>query len=413
MATNLCPMHRGTPFLRVGRLGEHFDAFAHELKAGGYTELTVRGYAMSVAHFAEWARRSGRAVRDLNDGAVAQFARHRCRCPGGRQWDSVSEQYARRVRVFVRYLEKRGIVEPSTFRLATRPSMPDFRDWLLQHRGAAPRTVEHYEGLLLKLPLPSGADLACMSAAALRKLVLRDAQRHSADHTRCTVNALRSYLRFLASTGRCRPGLDRAIPKIPQWRLSSLPRYLPPKEVEQIIDSCNVDTPTGLRDRAILLLLARLGLRAGDIMKMRIDDIDWRCGTLRVCGKGHREVSLPLPQDAGDAVLAYLRRARPHVALERLFLCIHAPHRPLKNSGTVSSVVAAAIGRAKIVDPPSRGATLLRHSAATAMLRAGASLEAVSSMLRHRSLDMTAHYAKVDVAMLTAIAQPWPEGTPC
>jgi integrase/recombinase XerD len=413
MAKNLCSVQGCASFLKVGELGGYLDAFVRELQAGGYTELTVRGYGMSVAHFAEWARRSGRAIRDLNDEAVARFARHRCRCPGGRRWDRISDQYARRVGVFVRYLEKHGVVELSTFHPASRPSMPEFRKWLLQHRGAAARTVEHYEGLLLKLPLPSGADLACMSAAALRKLVLHEAQRHSADHIRCTVNALRSYLRFLASTGRCRPGLDRAIPTIPQWRLSSLPRYLPPKDVEQIIDSCKFDTAAGLRDRAILLLLSRLGLRAGDIMKMRIDDIDWRRATVRVCGKGHREVSLPLPQDAGDAVLAYLQRARPRVAIERLFLCIHAPHRSLKNSGTVSSIVSAAIDRAGILNPPSRGATLLRHSAATAMLRAGASLQAVSSMLRHRSLDMTAHYAKVDVAMLTAIAQPWPGGASC
>lgn len=413
MSTELCSVKRAAPFLKFGDLGEHFDAFAHELKAGGYTELTVVGYAMSVAHFAEWARRTRRAIRDLNDEAIVQFARHRCRCPGGRRWDHVSDKYVRRVRVFVRYLERHGAVGPSRFRPATRPSMPDFREWLLQDRGAAVRTADHYEGLLLKLPLPSGADLARLSAATLREIVLREAPRHSSDHIRCTVTALRAYLRFLAATRRCPPGLDRAIPTIPQWRLAALPRYLPPQQVEQVVGSCNLDTATGLRDRAILLLLARLGLRAGDIVKMRVGDMDWHRATLKVCGKGHREVCLPLPQDAGDAVLSYLQRARPRVPIERLFLCIHAPHRPLMHSGTVSSVVSAALRRAGIVNPPSRGATLLRHSAATAMLRAGASLEAVSSMLRHRSLDMTGHYAKVDVTMLTAIAQPWPEGASC
>ena len=401
------------PFLKIGQLGEHFDGFARKLADDGYSGLTIVGYAMSVAHFAEWARRTGHAVRDLNDDAVERFAQHRCRCPGSRRWRHVSERYVRRVRCFVHYLQRHGVVEACLSSAAPRPSMPAFREWLLRHRGAAVRTADHYEGLLLRLSLPFGSQGADLSAAALRDFVLREARCHSSVQMRCLVKALRAYLRFLASTERCRPGLDQAIPTIPQWRLSALPRYLPAQQVEQVIGSCNTATPTGLRDRAILLLLARLGLRAGDIVKMRIADIDWHRGTVKVCGKGHREVCLPLPQAAGDAVLVYLKRARPPVAIEQLFLCMQAPHRPLGHSGTVSSVVSAALRRAGILDPPSRGATLLRHSAATAMLRAGASLEAVSSMLRHRSLDMTAHYAKVDIAMLAPLAQPWPEGSSC
>jgi integrase len=183
--------------------------------------------------------------------------------------------------------------------------------------------------------------------------------------------------------------------------------------VERVIDSCSLDTAVGLRDRAILLLLARLGLRGGDVVKMRLDDIDWQRATLKVCGKGRREFRLPLPQDVGDAVLSYLRKARPRVRIERVFLCIPAPFRPLQNSGAVSSVVSAGLRRAGVTKPPTRGANLLRHSAATAMLRAGASLQAVSSMLRHRSVDMTMHYAKVDLAMLAEVVQPWPEGVSC
>ena len=401
------------PFLKVGPLAEHFNGFARKLAGDGYSELTIFGYAMSVAHFAEWARRTSHAVRDLNDDAVERFAQHRCRCPGSRRWRHVSERYVRRVRCFVRYLERQGVVEARLPSPEPRPSMPDFRKWLLQHRGVAVRTADHYEGLLLRLSLPFGSQGAGLSAAALRDFVLREARCHSSAQTRCIVRALRAYLRFLTSTGRCQPGLDQAIPTVPQWRLSALPRYLPAQQVEQVIGSCNTETATGLRDRAILLLLSQLGLRAGDIREMRIADIDWHRGTVKVCGKGHREVCLPLTQAAGDAVLAYLQRARPPVAIEQLFLCMQAPHRPLGHSGTVSSVVSAALRRARILDPPSRGATLLRHSAATAMLRAGASLEAVSSMLRHRSLDMTAHYAKVDIAMLAPLAQPWPEGSSC
>jgi len=226
-------------------------------------------------------------------------------------------------------------------------------------------------------------------------------------------SALRGYLRFLAAFGLCRPGLDQAVPPVPQWRLSALPRYLPTADVECMIASCDLATPMGLRDQAALLLLARLGLRAGDIRDMRLDDLDWASATVRVCGKGRRGVRLPLPQDAGDAVLAYVERGRPTVTEDRLFLRTMAPYRPFATSSSVATIVDRALRQAGVDDPPSRGASLLRHSAATTMLRAGATLEAVGALLRHRSLDMTAHYAKVDVHMLETIAQPWPGEVSC
>jgi integrase/recombinase XerD len=225
--------------------------------------------------------------------------------------------------------------------------------------------------------------------------------------------ALRGYLRFLAAAGLCRPGLDKAVPVVPQWRLSSLPRYLPGGDVERLIASCDLTKSHGIRDRAILLLLARLGLRAGDILTMRLDDIAWDDGTLRVSGKGRREIRLPLPQDAGDALLEYLSRARPRVDDDRIFLRSSAPYQPFSGSSVVSGIVRLALVRAGIADAPSWGANLLRHSAATSMLRAGASLDAVGTILRHRSVDTTAHYAKVDIAMLQQIAQPWPGEASC
>ncbi|WP_244464251.1 tyrosine-type recombinase/integrase [Bradyrhizobium japonicum] len=178
-------------------------------------------------------------------------------------------------------------------------------------------------------------------------------------------------------------------------------------DVETLIATCDQTTATGVRDRAILLLLARLGLRAGDILSLRLTDVDWQQATLSVRGKGRRETRLPLPQDAGDALLAYLDQARPHVADVRIFFMSNAPIRPLTGSSAVSDVVRSAIRKAGI-PVPSNGANLLRHSAATAMLRGGATLDTVGAVLRHRSPDMTAHYAKVDVTMLLQIAQPWP-----
>jgi integrase len=157
-----------------------------------------------------------------------------------------------------------------------------------------------------------------------------------------------------------------------------------------------------------MLLLLRLGLRAGDIASMRPADIDWQEATLLVRGKGRRDVRLPLPQDAGDAVLDYLEHERPRVTIDRLFLCANAPFRALRSGGAVSDIVRGALRTAGIENPPSRGANLIRHTTATTMLRAGATLNEIGTILRHKSPDTTAHYAKVDVATLQQIAQPWP-----
>jgi integrase len=157
-----------------------------------------------------------------------------------------------------------------------------------------------------------------------------------------------------------------------------------------------------------MLLLLRLGLRAGDIANMRPADIDWQDATLLVRGKGRRDVRLPLPQDAGDAVLEYLERERPNVAIGRIFLCARAPFRALRSGGAVSDIVRGALRAAGIENPPTRGANLIRHTSATTMLRAGATLDEIGTILRHKSPDTTAHYAKVDVAALQQIAQPWP-----
>ena len=218
---------------------------------------------------------------------------------------------------------------------------------------------------------------------------------------------------FSRCAGRCRSHLDRAVPIVPEWKLSALPRYLETDDVERVIASCDLSKPCGVRDRAILLLLARLGLRAGDITAMRLDDLDWHAGTVRVRGKAHKEVRLPLPQDAGDALIEYLVKARPRVDTDRVFLCVNAPVRPFATSASVSDIVRFALQRAGIQNPPSKVLTLLRHSAATAMLRSGASLELVATVLRHKSSDMTAHYAKVHIELLREIAQPWPEESSC
>jgi site-specific recombinase XerD len=289
----------------------------------------------------------------------------------------------------------------------------EFRDWLTHHRGVKAPTVNRYHRLIEKMMPTLGCDPAAYDAALVRKVLLHHIDQLSRGYAKTYVVALGAFLRFLATQGRCRSHLDRAVPTVPEWKLSALPRYLETDDVERVITSCDLSKPHGVRERAILLLPARLGLGAGDIMTMRLDDLDWDAGTVRVCGKGRREVCLPLPQDAGEALIDYLVKARPKVDTDRIFPCMNAPVRPIGNSATISSIVQSALQRAGIKDPPSKGSHLLRHSAATAMLRSGASLDLIATVLRHESSDTTAYYAKVDIELLGQIAQPWPEGAAC
>jgi integrase/recombinase XerD len=320
-----------------------------------------------------------------------------------------------RVRRFVAFLAHEGVITPPPS--APTPPVNDrvvvFQTWLREHRGLSERTIDRNGRMMMRLLPALGDDPASYDASLVRRVILEEVRRSSVPYVKTMTTALRGYLNFLAAHGECRPWLGRAIPAVPQWRLSALPRYLPADEVDRLIASCDLDKPHGVRDRAILLLLARLGLRAGDILDMRLDDIAWTDGTLRVQGKSRREVRLPLPQDAGDALLMYLENVRPRVACEHVFLRSSAPYRAFTTSSSVSCVVDLALRRAGIKNAPTRGANLLRHSAATSMLRAGATLDAVGTVLRHRSANTTAHYAKVDVAMLRQVVQPWPGSVSC
>src|SRR2546427_482462 len=209
------------------------------------------------------------------------------------------------------------------------------------------------------------------------------------------------FLRFLIATGQCAPGLEHALPTIAHWRLASLPKYLPTETVEHVLASCDRATPIGTRDRAVLLLLARLGLRAGDVAALKWADIDWPDGTLRVAGKNRRETRLPLPQEVGEAILCYGAHHRPDVPSPYVFLTTIAPLSPL-SSKTVTKIAARALRRAN-VESPIYGAHVFRHSVATTLLRQGVSLPSIGALLRHVSIETTTLYAKVDPPLLHTV----------
>lgn len=396
--------------MEAGALLPFVERYSADLTQLGYRPLTISGIAASARHFAAWLNSAEISLSSVDDAVLTRFARHRCRCGGYRHQDRMSSKYVRRVRRFMKFLAEHRVVSGYT---QAQPRRADarvaaFQDWLRHHRGISEQTIKRH-GIMVTRLLPAlGGDPSLYDAERIRQTIVSEARDCTAVFVKTMTTALRGYLRFLAGRGECRAGLEHAVPVVPQWRLSSLPRYLPEADVEKVIASCDPATTLGKRDRAVLLLLARLGLRGGDVCALRLDDVDWREATLRVRGKGRREIRLPLPQDAGDALLDYLEHGRPSSDDDHVFVRAYAPHNAFKVSSAISCIVRAALERAAIAHPPSRGANLLRHSAATAMLRAGASLDAIGTVLRHRSANTTAHYAKVDVNMLREIAQPWP-----
>jgi integrase/recombinase XerD len=395
------------PHMDAGALGPMVGQFTDGLIALGHTRFTVSAFYDSARHFADWACRSGIAPYEVNSGMIDQFAQHECLCPGGRRGHLVSRNYVSRVRRFVFFLAENGVIPafaPPAVGPVMDPRTAEFLEWLRHHRGLSERTIKLRAHVLERLLLALGDDPATYDAGLVRRVIVEEAERGSRASIGTVTTTLRGYLRFLAARDACSPWLYQAVPTVPHWRLSTLPRYLPMADVERLIASCDAATPAGIRDKAILLLLARLGLRAGDVLAMRFGDISWEEGTIRVRGKGRREICLPLPQDAGDALLGYMTRARPNTGYDRIFLRTFAPFRPLSN---VAGVVRCGLERAGITNAPCRGARVLRHSAATGMLRAGATLDAIGAILRHRSPDTTVHYAKVDLHMLRPIAQAW------
>jgi site-specific recombinase XerD len=291
----------------------------------------------------------------------------------------------------------------------------EFIDWMRAERGVVDTTLTSYRDYVTHLVDCLGDDPRTYTARDLRAFVAERYRHYGRNSIRMVLAAVRMFLRYLAVEGRCRTGLEQALAVPPNWSSrQSLPRGLSLRQIQDTLARCP-PTSRGIRDRAILLLLIRLGLRAGDVASLRLSDLCFETATIRVSGKGGREVRLPLPQDVGDALLAYLTAARPQVPTEHVFLRSIAPFGPFvggQAGHAVSHVARTALKRAG-VQPPNCGAHVFRHTAACQMLRQDVGLEDIAEVLRHRSIETTALYAKVDLQLLAQVAQPWPEVTPC
>lgn len=317
-------------------------------------------------------------------------------------------------RLFITYLQRAGVnCAFGTDPMVQGPALlTAFCEWMRQRRGTKDSTLGTYGISIRNLLKHVGDDLQRLDARKLRQFVLDASRLQGLAATKNCTTALRMFIRFLIAEGRCAVNLDDAIPVVAQWRLSPLPRYLPSEDVEQIIASCDRGSPVGRRDKAILLLLARMGFRAGDIVQIQLEDIDWKGSWISVTGKSRRQTKFPLTQEVGQAIINYLQDGRPPTDTAALFVGCRAPFLAFANHCAISMIVARAMRRAGVHCPSGGAAHVLRHSVATSMLREGVSLQDIAVVLGHRSIATTQVYAKVDHPTLQQIAQPWPEVLP-
>jgi len=389
----------------TGPLVPYVAGFRAELDSQGYRPNAMTDQLRLMAHVSRWLASKSLDLEQLTPERVEEFLVAR-RAAGYALWCSLKG-----VAPLLAYLRRLGVV-PLPER--TGPTTPVeqllevYRCYLVEERGLAASTVRsnlHVARLFLATrPQVPTLGLGELRAGDVVDFVREECRGRSIGSARYIVAGLRAFLRYCHLSGRTSRPLVDAVPKIASWQLAALPRALEPAAVAALLRSCDRRTSFGRRDFAALLLLSRLGLRAGEVAALRLQDVEWRKGELVVRGKGSRHERLPLPRDVGEAIAGWLRRGRPRCAAREVFTRLRAPHRRLSPAG-VSGIVYAAYRRAGM---PEVSAHRLRHSAATEMLRAGAGLAEIAQVLRHRSVATTAIYAKLDRSALQGLAKPWP-----
>jgi integrase/recombinase XerD len=391
-----------------GPLEVFAPGFAAELQRVGYRRVPIVFQLQLMAHASRWLEGEGLGADALTTDVVERFLAER-RAAGYTNYFT-----ARAMAPLLGYLRGLGVAPPASPVIAVgavESLLAGYREYLAVERGLTVDTIEGY--VCGVRPFLAGrerdgdeVDLEGLSAADVVAFVVARCPGQSRGAAKMTVTALRSLLGYLHLRGLIDGSLAGAVPATASWRLSGLPRALEPEQLDELLGSCDRTTAAGRRDFAILTMLARLGVRAGEIAALALEDVDWRAGGLVIVGKGRRSERLPLPVDVGEAIVDYLRAGRPATAQDRsLFVRVRAPHHGLTTGGITQIVVSAArrAGLGQI------HAHRLRHTAATRMLRAGATLEEIGQVLRHRQVLTTAIYAKVDRDALLALARPWPE----
>ena len=394
-----------------GPLGYYVERFAQVLFDQGYAATTAKRKLKLISELCHWLQRRHQAIEDVSESRIERFLRSRNGKKRLHRGDPPT------LRQFLRFLREAGVIPALNPEIEDSPIQRienNFAKYLSQERGLSQETLDAYLPVARRVLAEWFSDgkvlLSKLSPQDISCFILRNAHQLSPSSAQLMVSGLRSFLRFLHQQGEIETNLAAAVPKVARWRFTDLPKFLKPEEAERLLQSCDQHTVIGKRDYAVLLLLARLGLRAGEVAHLNLDDIHWEAGELLVRGKSSREERLPLPHDVGEALATYLRRGRPRCSSRRVFIRMDAPQQGFSGSAAVCEIVRRALSRAEINSKFQGAAHLLRHTLATTMLRGGASLPEIGEILRHQHPSTTEIYAKVDLSALRSIAQTWPGG---
>jgi site-specific recombinase XerD len=385
-----------------GPLDSVVPAYAALLSQQGYAQKTAHLQLRFLDDLNQWLDRQRLQVTNLTEPILHGYLRSRHQRFRPRR-DDISI-----LRKLIHLLHTQGFLPKKAPPPIDNPRQrieEDFDRYLSEERGLSMATRTNYRVFIRRfLSAQFGAKpvrFTALHAKDVIRFIRTQAPRLNPKRAGLMVTALRAFFRYLRHRGDITIDLATCVPSIANWQLSSLPKFFQPHQVRQVLNQCDRRTAQGRRDYAILLLLARLGLRACEVVNLTLDDIHWQAGEITIQGKGNRSDRLPLPPDVGQAIAAYLKKDRP--------ACLKAPRRGFANSEAISTIVARTLKKAGI-DSPHTGAHLFRHTLATQMLRQGASLADIAHLLRHRSFNTTTLYAKVDLIALRTLAQPWPGG---
>lgn len=396
--------------MHEGPLGAYIDVYAQQLIEQGYARTSIRYALQLVANFGCWLSLHRIVVTEVTAKSLACYLGDRSRRGHFRSGDTSI------LRRLLNQLIEQGIAAPEPLPEPTPAERlaAEFRRYLESERRLAPATVTNYLAFVGRFLIWNTRDgqvqLNQLRAADVIGFVQREAIRlHHPKRAKLMTAAVRSFLQYALYQGLLEVDLCANVPTVANWSMASLPRALSSDELQRLLSGCERETAVGRRNWAILLLLARLGLRAGEVVGLVLDDLDWAAGELSIRAAGTPTDRLPIPQEVGAALADYLRYARPACASRRVFVRMRAPNRGFASSAAISTLVRRALACAGL-DPAHKGAHLLRHTVATQMLRQGASLAEIGELLRHRSPQTTLIYAKVDLDLLRPLALPWPRG---
>ena len=394
--------------LKGGPLASPLEAYAQRLHGDGYATHSGFVQLRLLGCFNRWLDRKKLTGEDMDPTTIEQYLHGRARSGKLRKGDSAA------LFRLLNMLRPEGSGVAASPPTAVETALGQFQKYLRQERSLSEATVINYTPVarsFLSERFPKGA-VHCqqITAADITAFVQRQATLLTSKRAPLVVTALRSFLRYLFHRGIVAVDLATCVPTIATWSLSKVPRFLPGEQIQKILGSCDKETAIGKRDYALLLLLARLGLRAGEVVALTLDDFDWEAGLVTVRGKGKRVAQMPLPSEVGTAIADYLSTGRPRCSSRRVFIRAKAPLTGFANSVAICSLVDRTLERAG-VESEYRGSHVFRHSLATRMLQHGASLPEIGDLLRHRRPDTTRIYAKVDLVSLRSIALPWPGGS--